>query len=185
MMMIKQGTHILTITTREMGKLNAHSAQYNAWRIIERIDFIIYILVMCDYTFSSMQDIYNYTLSFHTNLLNYIFSNLLESHISSRIWSRKIAQLNKQFWYPPDYRIFLFMLTHAIQEHTDHFGTVNITEVKRWQNWTSDHYNPWRAQQNIRYINQGRWSVDLSKWWSTKKLRCDIWFYMLPWCTHC
>ena len=33
-------------------------------------------------------------------------------------------------------------------------------EVKLWQNWTSGHYNPRRAQQNIRYIDQGRWSVD-------------------------
>ena len=40
----KQRTHNLTITTREMGKLNTHRAQYNAWRIIEGIDFIIYIL---------------------------------------------------------------------------------------------------------------------------------------------
>ena len=49
----------------------------------------------------------------------------------------------------------------------------------------TDHDNPWRAQQNIRYIDQGRWSVDLSKWWSTKELRCDIRFYMLSWCTRC
>ena len=58
-------------------------------------------------------------------------------------------------------------------------------EVKWWQNWTSDHYNKRIAQQNIRYINQGRWPVDLSKWWSTKKIRCDIRFYMLSWFTHC
>ena len=61
----------------------------------------------------------------------------------------------------------------------------NLCTCIWWQNWTSDHYNPWRAQQNIRYINQGRWSVDLSKWWSTKKLRCDIRLYMLSWCTNC
>ena len=28
-------------------------------------------------------------------------------------------------------------------------------------------------------VDKGQWSVDLSKWWSTKKLRCDIRFYML------
>ena len=44
---------------------------------------------------------------------------------------------------------------------------MNEVEVKWWQNWTSNHYNTWRAQQNIRYIDQGQWSVDFSKWCST------------------
>ena len=60
--------------------------------------------------------------------------------------------------------------------HTD-MDEWYFLEIEWRQNWTFDHYNPRRAQQNIRYIDQGRWSVDLSKRWSTKKLRCDIFDY--------
>ena len=67
----------------------------------------------------------------------------------------------------------------------DNFLKLNDRNELHRQKWTAGHYNPRRAQQNIRYIDQGRWSVDISKWWSTKKLRCDIRFYMLSWCTHC
>ena len=65
---------------------------------------------------------------------------------------------------------------HLYADDTQLYMAFIFLEVKCRQNWTSDHYNPLRAPQNIRYIDRGRWSVDLSEWWSTKKLRNDILF---------
>ena len=61
----------------------------------------------------------------------------------------------------------------------------NAYQIEIFQHEMFNQCNETNVHQNIRYIDQGRWWVDLSKWWSTKIHMCDIQFYMLSWCTHC